>query len=553
MKGSQQTSTGQTLIGQWTRNQWTCNQWTRRWIGWFALVLVGTLAACSSSDSPPSLPTVTLNASPESITLGESSQLSWTVTGEDVTLSLEPPIDSESDEANSELTSPLTVSPTETTTYTLTATNSAGSASDSVTITVSDATDPDPTPSISAFTAQVDGSDATFAWTLTDAAGVGCTLNVGDGSALLTFADCSSTTTYTHSYAQTGTFTATLTLATGATQTIAVNVEADADDDFVLEDCSNPLVITTQRDLAELTICSTVGGLTLRVTDGAADVITSLAPLANVQEIEGALVIDGLPVTSLEGLENLTSVGSLTITANPALTSLEPLTNLVTVTSDITITGNDLLTALTGLGNLTDFDDSNTVTISNNPALDCSLTPALPFVVDVSTGNLVNCVLPTPEVVNTVYFLPPIDYDVDPIFNDAIDLTPGEPVTVTLERRGSSRAALTVQLETNLPAAFNLLGDTNSGQYQVRFAPGRSRTTFTVIVAGGIPIISREDFRLNLVDAASYDVIEPATLRFRLEPPPSDDSDDDGQDDSDDDSGDDGQGDDGQMVAVMIR
>ena len=242
----------------------------------YVLLVVG-LAACSSSDSPPSVPTVTLTASPESITLGQSSQLSWTVSGEDVTLTLEPPVDSAS---GSELVSPLTVSPTETTTYTLTATNSAGSDSDSVTITVSDVTDPDPTASITAFTAQVDGADATFTWTLADAAGVGCTLDVGDGSALLTFEDCSSTTTYTHSYAQAGTFTATLTLTTGATQTTSVIIEAA--DEFTLEDCNNSLVITTQSALAELTICSTIGGLTLRVTGEDADLITSLAPLTNL-------------------------------------------------------------------------------------------------------------------------------------------------------------------------------------------------------------------------------------------------------------------------------
>ena len=144
-------------------------------------------------------------------------------------------------------------------------------------------------------------------------------------------------------------------------------------------------------------------------------------------------MIDGLSVDVLEGLDNLTSVGSLTITANSALTSIEALANLTSVTGDINITSNDLLTSLMVLANLTNYDDANTVTISNNPALDCSLTPALPFVVDVSTGNLVDCLLPSSEVVNTVYFLPPLDYDVDPIFDDAT--ADASEITQPLERR----------------------------------------------------------------------------------------------------------------------
>jgi hypothetical protein len=53
----------------------------------------------------------------------------------------------------------------------------------------------------------------------------------------------------------------------------------------------------------------------------------------------------------------------------------------------------------------------------------------------------------------------------------------------------------------NLPAGAIIVAggaiNTDAGQVQVRFGELRSRTTFTVTIAEGSPIISREDFRLN--------------------------------------------------------
>ncbi|MEM7734535.1 MAG: hypothetical protein AAF267_01990, partial [Deinococcota bacterium] len=86
-------------------------------------VIVVGLAACSGDETEA--PELTLRANPEEINEGESSTLSWDVSGsEPMTLTLEPSLP-----ADVALTSPLEVSPTETTTYTLTATNSAGSDS----------------------------------------------------------------------------------------------------------------------------------------------------------------------------------------------------------------------------------------------------------------------------------------------------------------------------------------------------------------------------------------------------------------------------------------
>jgi hypothetical protein len=101
----------------------------RIWRLSFYILLLGVLVACGSETAP----TVTLTASSETITIGESSELSWVLSGDEpITLSLSPDI-------GVELTSPITVSPTETTTYTLTASNDAGSSSASVTIVVESA------------------------------------------------------------------------------------------------------------------------------------------------------------------------------------------------------------------------------------------------------------------------------------------------------------------------------------------------------------------------------------------------------------------------------
>ncbi|MFH1672416.1 MAG: hypothetical protein ABIF87_03175 [Pseudomonadota bacterium] len=73
-------------------------------------------------------PTVSINADPETIQIGESSTLSWTSTHADSCV-IEPDI------GPVDLSGSTTVSPTETTTYTITATGPGGTATDSVTVT----------------------------------------------------------------------------------------------------------------------------------------------------------------------------------------------------------------------------------------------------------------------------------------------------------------------------------------------------------------------------------------------------------------------------------
>lgn len=94
----------------------------------FAIAVLVSIAGCTGT--PPAVPIInSFLADPLTITEGESSTLSWSVT-DATTVTIDQSIGSVA------LVSTTTVSPTTTTTYTLTATNVTGSVTASVTVTV---------------------------------------------------------------------------------------------------------------------------------------------------------------------------------------------------------------------------------------------------------------------------------------------------------------------------------------------------------------------------------------------------------------------------------
>jgi len=116
-----------------------------------------TINAGATPDQPPE---VTFSADPQTITLGESSTLSWNVIDAD-TISIDPGIGSVEPNGTSE------VSPTETTTYTLTAEGPGGTTTKSVSVSVNI---PMPTVSISANPVNILlGESATLTWSSTHA------------------------------------------------------------------------------------------------------------------------------------------------------------------------------------------------------------------------------------------------------------------------------------------------------------------------------------------------------------------------------------------------
>ena len=94
----------------------------------FAIAVLLFIAGCNGT--PPAVPIInSFLANPSSITEGESSTLSWSVT-DATSVTIDHAIGTVA------LSGTTAVNPTTTTTYTLTATNTAGSVTASVTVNV---------------------------------------------------------------------------------------------------------------------------------------------------------------------------------------------------------------------------------------------------------------------------------------------------------------------------------------------------------------------------------------------------------------------------------
>ena len=147
---------------------------------------VAATVSVSVSGSPPGISVFT--ASPSSITTGQSSTLSWTVSGA-TSLSINQGIGTVSGSSR-------TVAPLATTTYVLVASNAAGSVSASVTVAVTL-----PKPSIASFsatpTALTSGQSTTLAWAVAYASSL--TISPGPGTVTGSSIQVgpTSTTTYT--------------------------------------------------------------------------------------------------------------------------------------------------------------------------------------------------------------------------------------------------------------------------------------------------------------------------------------------------------------------
>jgi len=165
------------------------------------------------------LPTIdSFDASPSSITLGDSSIIEWNVSGA-TEVSIDQGIGSVVHAGSIE------VSPTATMTYTLTATSAAGSVTRSVTIAVTTAppTSPPPTlPTINSFTADPTsisaGGSSSLTWNVSGVSSV--TIAPGGGS-------LPASGSATASPASTTTYTLTATNAAGTvTQSVTITVAA---------------------------------------------------------------------------------------------------------------------------------------------------------------------------------------------------------------------------------------------------------------------------------------------------------------------------------------
>ena len=161
-----------------------------------------TLTATNAAGSVTATATVTVNpapqppiissfiATPSTLTVGQSSTLSWIVTGA-TSLSIDNGVGTVTGTSK-------VVSPTVTTTYTLTATNAAGSVTATATVTVNPAPQP---PIISSFIATPStitvGQSSTLSWIVTGAASLSIDNGVGTVTGTSKVVSPTVTTTYT--------------------------------------------------------------------------------------------------------------------------------------------------------------------------------------------------------------------------------------------------------------------------------------------------------------------------------------------------------------------
>ena len=174
---------------------------------------------CPIAALGPVPPTVTMTASPASITAGQSSTLTWSATNA-TSVSINQSIGVVAASGT------RIVSPTATTTYTITATNSVGSVTALATVTVS--TTAAPTLTLSASPASINaGGSSTLTWSSTNATSVSINQSIGvvatSGSRSVS---PSATTTYTATATGPGgsaTATATVTVSTTAVPTLTLS------------------------------------------------------------------------------------------------------------------------------------------------------------------------------------------------------------------------------------------------------------------------------------------------------------------------------------------
>ena len=166
-----------------------------------ALVAVLLLSGCTGGTItiPGSMPVIqSFNASPASVTAGQTSSLSWTVTGA-ATVSIDQGI------GNVALTGSRAVSPAATTVYTLTASSSSGTVTATTQVIVTGSTPPPSSsgfPVINSFTATPSiislGGSSNLSWNVSNATAVSINQGIGPvGYTGNTYVSPSTTVTYT--------------------------------------------------------------------------------------------------------------------------------------------------------------------------------------------------------------------------------------------------------------------------------------------------------------------------------------------------------------------
>ena len=408
--------------------------------------------------APPPAPNATkptidsFTASPSTITAGQSSTLSWAVSGtQPITISVTD-LGTVSGTSGS-------VSPTATKTYTLTASNSAGSVTKNLSITVNLIK-----PSITSFTATpasiTAGQSSTLSWTVSGTQPITFSItDLGNVTGDSKSVSPNSTKTYTLTASNAaGSVTKDVTITVSpatktcgdntrevSSQTLTTQAQVDAlsdvnkiNGDLIIDPTAAAgsldlsamgliTEITGSFDLKNNTVQTEVSGFDCLETIGGdfdiennigrpVNVITAISGFEKLSSVNGNLKIVANPdLKSITGFSALSSVGGILFNLNRALSSIPAFTSLSSVDGnffirsmpslasissfpalssvggDFSIRDNSVLTNISGFDSLDSGGIAGTSKVNDNDMLDCQ-TPNPNFSpVNVSTSNKVNC------------------------------------------------------------------------------------------------------------------------------------------------------------------
>ncbi|GEM_PF-836282 len=247
--------------------------------------------------NPPAPVISTFSANPTTITQGQSTTLSWTLSGGvPTTLSINNGVGSVLKKTSK------IVTPTATTTYTLTAMNVSGTATKPVTITVNPL--PPVAPVISTFTATpatiISGQSSTLSWVLSGGAATTLSIDNSVGSVL-------GASSKTVSPTSTTTYTLTATNVTGTVTksvTITVNPKAPVIDSFTV----SPTTITQGQSATLSWILSGGAATSLSIDNSVGSVLGTTSKVVSPTSTTTYI----LTATNVSG----TATKSITITVN---------------------------------------------------------------------------------------------------------------------------------------------------------------------------------------------------------------------------------------------
>jgi phospholipase C len=398
----------------------------------FVVLLAATalLSGCGSSAANPiHSPTVTLNASPTTITAGTSATLAWTSSnGASASIS--------NGVGSVPLSGSMNVTPSQTTTYTITVTGSGTTtATAQATVTVSSVAG-GPTVAMSANPASITaGQSSTLTVTATNATTVAITDNLDSSKYSLpaTGGTQSVSPTSTTIY----TVTATGTNSQTATAQVTVTVTAVAGPTVTIS--ANPTSITGGQSTT-LTVTAT-NATTVVITDNTDSNSYTLAANGGTQIVKPAATTTYTATATGANNQTATSQVTVTVTAAPTVTiSANPTSITAGQSTTLAVSATNANTVV-----ITDNTDSNSYTLAANGGTQIVKPPATTTYTATATGANNQTVTATVTVnVTPVVAAPTVSITANPG-----SITSGQSTTLTVSATNANTVVITDNVDSN--------------------------------------------------------------------------------------------------------